>query len=123
MAARPALAFELFGRTFFEADDDEVEVVPDAQPYTLEISVAGADEALVEAIRNAAALQREAERPPPGTAGLLARARGDYGRIVAALYARGRYGGTVAIRIGGAPVEAISPEVALPDPVRSGRRG
>jgi translocation and assembly module TamA len=113
----PALAFELFGRSFFEADNAEIEVVPDAQPYTLDLSVAGDDEALVEAIRNAAALQREAERPPPGTAGLLARARGDYGRIIAALYARGRYGGTVTIRIGGAPVDTISPETALPDPV------
>ena len=43
----PAFAFELFGRKFFEAnDDEEVAVVPDAQPYTLDFTVAGADKDL-----------------------------------------------------------------------------
>jgi translocation and assembly module TamA len=112
-AAAPAMGFELFGRKFFEADNSEVAVVPDAQPYTLDISVGG-DEDLDEAVRNASALVREADRPPPGTAGLLARARGDYGRITAALYARGHYGGTVRIAVGGQPVEALRPETALP---------
>jgi translocation and assembly module TamA len=119
--AGPAGAFELFGRKFFEGDGDaEVAVVPDAQPYTLALDVAGADPDLTEAIQSASALAREEARPPPGTAGLLARARGDYGRIVAALYARGYYGGTVSITVGGAPVEGVRPDVVLPDPVAVG---
>ena len=111
----PAAAFELFGRKFFEADNSEVAAVPDAQPYTLDVSIDG-DERLQEAVRNSSALLRDAERPPPGTAGLLARARGDYGRIAAALYARGHYGGTVRITVNGQPVETLRPDVALPDP-------
>ena len=118
-ALAPAFAFEIFGRKFFEAnDDEEVAVVPDAQPYTLDLTVEGGDEDLTEAIRKASALVREENRPPPpGTAGLLARARGDYGRIVAALYANGRYGGTIDIRVQGQPVDSIRPDVELPDPV------
>ena len=68
------------------------------------------------AIRNASALAREEERPPPGTAGLIARARGDYGRILAALYAQGHYGGSVRILIAGVPVETLRPDAELPDP-------
>jgi translocation and assembly module TamA len=115
--AGPAPAFELFGRKFFEADDEEVAVVPDAQPYTLSFSVEGADADLVEAIEQASALVRDEERPPPGTAGLLARARGDYGRILAALYATGRYGGEIEILIGSMPADALQPDTNLSDPV------
>lgn len=112
----PAVAIELFGRKFFEREDATI-VVPDAQPYTLELAVGGDDEDLAKAVTSASSLAREAERPPPGTAGLIARARGDYGRILAALYARGYYGGAVAILIQGAPAEAIRPDTELPDPV------
>ena len=115
-AVAPALGFEIFGRKFFEADDEEVAVVADAQPYTLDLAVAGGDADLIEAIGRASALSREADRPPPGTAGLLARARGDYGRILAALYARGHYGGSIEITIAGRPAESLRVDVALPDP-------
>lgn len=114
-AGLPALAFELFGRKFFETADATA-IVPDAQPYTLEIDVAGDDRDLVKAIRNASSLSRDAKKPPPGTAGLIARARGDYGRIVAALYGRGHYGGSVEITIQGIRAEDLRPDIALPDP-------
>jgi translocation and assembly module TamA len=114
-AGFPALAFELFGRKFFEANDETI-VVPDAQPYTLDVSISGDDKALAKAIRNASSLVREEKRPPPGTAGLIARARGDYGRILASLYANGYYGGTIAISVDGMPVESLRPDVDLPDP-------
>jgi translocation and assembly module TamA len=115
-AAEPALAFKLFGRSFFEADDAEVAVVPDAQPYELSFEIE-ADKELTQALKNASALQRDADRPPPGTAGLIARARGDYGRLLAALYAEGYYGGTISIRVQGVEAETIRPDVELPDPV------
>ncbi|MBA3517733.1 MAG: outer membrane protein assembly factor, partial [Rhizobiales bacterium] len=114
-ATAPLFAFELFGRKFFEGKNAEVAVVSDAQPYTLDLSV-GADEEIAEAVRSVSALHRERDRPPPGTAGLLARARGDYARIMAALYARARYGGTIRILVNGEPVEAVTPDAALPDP-------
>ena len=103
--------------SFFEGKNDEVAVVPDAQPYTLDFTVPGADDDLNDAIRNASALVRDEERPPPGAAGLIARARGDYARLLAALYATGRYGGTIEILVGGQPVETMRPDIELPDPV------
>lgn len=117
LAATQASAFQLFGHKFFEGKNEEVAVVPDAQPYTLEFSIPSADDDLNDAIEGASALKREEERPPPGTAGLIARARGDYGRILAALYATGHYGGTIEILVAGSPVETLRPDADLPDPV------
>jgi len=114
--AAPAPGFELFGRKFFEREDETL-VVPDAQPYTLEIVVSGGDDDLADVVRRTSALARDEARPPPGTAGLIARARGDYGRIVAALYTQGYYGGAVAITIGSMPAETLRPDTDLPDPV------
>lgn len=111
-----APAFELFGLKLFESDKGETAVVPDAQPYELDFQVSG-DEETKEALQNASSLYRDRERPPPGTAGLLARARGDYGRLVAALYARGNYGGVIRILVGGREPEAIPADSELPDPV------
>jgi len=113
-ASLPALAFELFGKKFFEKEDATA-IVPDAQPYTLEVNVSGDDKALAKAIRNASSLSRDAKKPPPGTAGLIARARGDYGRIVAALYGRGYYGGSIKITIQGIRAEDLRPDINLPD--------
>ncbi len=114
-ASLPALAFELFGHKFFEASD-ETAVVPDAQPYTLEFNVAGGDRGLAKAIENASSLSRDIKRPVPGAAGLIARARGDYGRIVAALYGRGYYGGSVAITDPGRPSGGASAGRDAPPP-------
>jgi translocation and assembly module TamA len=116
-ATSPALAFKLFGHRFFEPHDNETAVVPDAQPYTLDFTVAGADKDLTKAIEGASSLSRDIKRPPPGTPGLVARARGDYGRILAALYTTGHYGGTIQITVQGQPVETMRPDVELPDPV------
>jgi translocation and assembly module TamA len=113
----PASAFEIFGLKFFERDDEEVAVVPDAQPYTLDFTITGGDEDLEKTIRAASVLVRDEKHPPPGTAGLIARAKGDYGRILAALYASARYGGAIRILVGGQPVESLRPDVPLPDPV------
>lgn len=114
VAVPPALAFELFGRKFFESDDETL-VVPDAQTYTLDITVAGGDRDLDDVVRSASSLAGEEDRPPAGTAGLIARARSDYARIVAALYTRGYYGGTVRIAIDGTPAETLRPDRELPN--------
>ena len=115
-AGLPALAFEIFGHKFFEKTDETM-AVPDAQPYTLTLTVAGGDKQLVKLVDGASTLARQKDHPPPGTAGLIARARGDYGRILAALYAEGYYGGSIDIRIEGQPVELLRPDIDLPDPV------
>lgn len=114
-AMAPALAFELFGRKFFERADETL-VVPDARPYVLELTVSGGDKDLAGVIRSASVLARDEDKPPPGTAGLIARARGDYGRIIAALYTQGYYGSAIRISVAGMPVESLRPDAELPDP-------
>ena len=100
-APSPAYAFEIFGFKFFEdqADRDEDAVIVDPQPYvvTFTSSEGGAIEA---ALRNASALLADQGHPASGAAGLIAKARGDYRRLLAALYNEGHYGGAVSIRIG-----------------------
>ena len=118
LAAAPVAAFELFGIKFFEdqAEIDAEAVIVDPQPYYVSVAVnaAGGLEAVV---RNASALVADQNEPASGAAGLLAKARGDYKRIVAALYNEGHYGGVVSIRIGGQEAANLPPDVDMPDPV------
>lgn len=115
-AASPALGFELFGMKFFEDEADEESVITDPQPYrvTLVVNTQGP---VGNTVRNASALIADEEEPASGAAGLLAKARGDYRRLVAALYNEGFYGGTVSIRVGGREASALPPDIDLPDPV------
>jgi Outer membrane protein len=114
----PVAAFELFGIRFFEdeADRDAEAVIVDPQPYfvTFTSSEGGAVEA---ALRNASALLADEAEPASGAAGLIAKARGDYRRLLAALYGEGYYGGAVSIRIGGVEAANLAPDTNLPDPV------
>ena len=113
-----ASAFEIFGLKLFEdqADKDADAVVADPQPYSVEVSVSepGTPE---NAVRNASALVADADEPASGAAGLLAKARGDYRRILAALYDEGYYGGSISILVGGREASGLPPDVNLPDPV------
>lgn len=108
-------AFEILGFKFFE-DETEEEVIVDPQPYTVTFSSSetGAAET---AARNASALIADEADPASGAAGLIAKARGDYRRIIAALYNEGNYGAAVSIRIGGVEASELAPDVNLPDPV------
>jgi translocation and assembly module TamA len=119
--AGPAAALDLFGHKLFDhswfgfGDDDE-ERDPDAQPYEVEFVVAGGDEDLDSALKGASQLYQRRDDNPPSTAGFLARGRGDYQRLLAALYGQARYGGVILITVNGAPVEAIPADANLPDP-------
>ena len=118
MAAAPVAAFEIFGLKLFEDPNavDPGAVIADPQPYTVTV-VVNATGALESVVRNASALVADEAEPASGAAGLLAKARGDYRRIVAALYNEGYYGGAVSIRIGGQEAAKLAPDVDLPDPV------
>lgn len=118
VAAEPAAAFDLFGYHLF-GDRAEAEVPsPDAQRYTATFTLVGGDADLEKRLKGASLLVAEADgKPPPSTAAFLSRARADYGRLLAGLYAEGRYGGVVAIRADGRPVEEIPPDARLPNPV------
>jgi translocation and assembly module TamA len=113
----PSAAFELFGMRFFGDPAADRPEVLDPRPYVLDFQVTGADEELAERLRAASNLHSQRDSPPSGTSGLLARARGDFARILAALYRHARYGGTIEIRVAGQPPDALEPDAALPDPV------
>lgn len=118
-----ARSLTIFGVTLFGSDEEEVDV--DAQPYEIELfvepeEVTGPDGEEIEvddAVRAASALYSERDDPPSGTSGLLARARGDYARILTALYDRGLYGGSILIRVNGRDPLDIAPDAILPSPV------
>ncbi|MFK4810554.1 autotransporter assembly complex family protein [Devosia sp. ZW T5_3] len=116
LAVAPAAAFEIFGIKLFENQSDADAVIADPQPYKVNLSVTetGVPE---NAVRNASALVADQNEPASGAAGLLAKARGDYKRIIAALYNEGYYGGTVSIRVGGAEAANLAPDTKLPKPV------
>ena len=85
LATVPAAGFELFGMKFFEDESDADAVIADPQPYTIEVHVPGEGD-VESTVRNASSLVGGADEPASGAAGLLASARGDYKRILAALY-------------------------------------
>ncbi len=114
----PAHAFELFGIKFFDdqSDIDAESVIVDPQNYF--VTFTASDGGSVEtALRNASALLADEAEPASGAAGLIAKARGDYRRLLAALYGEGYYGGAVSIRIGGVEASNLAPDTRLPDPV------
>lgn len=111
-------AFEFLGIKFFEeqGEVDAAAVIADPQAYTAELSTT-ATGSIESAIRNASSLLAGQGEPASGAAGLLARARADYKRILGALYDQGYYGGTISILVGGREAAGIAPDASLPDPV------
>ncbi|WP_244606417.1 autotransporter assembly complex protein TamA [Arsenicitalea aurantiaca] len=103
---------QLFGS---QADADADAVIADPQLYTLDFQVRGEGD-VERAVRSASALLSDQNDPASGAAGLLAKARGDYRRILAALYAQGYYGGTINIFVAGREATTLPPDVRLPDP-------
>ncbi|MFC3641473.1 autotransporter assembly complex protein TamA [Aquibium oceanicum] len=114
-AAAPARAFELFGIKFFERDqEEEADVIGEPQPYSVEFVVTG-DEVESE-LKAASNLWADRDEPASGEAGLIAKARDDYRRLLAALYEQGRYGGSISITIDGRQAADLPPDTVLPDP-------
>ena len=113
--AAPAHGFELFGFKFFE-DETQEAVVIDPQNYVVTFSSTQTG-AVENAARNASSLVADQGEPASGVAGLLAKARGDYRRIIAALYNEGHYGAAISILIGGVEASKLAPDARLPNPV------
>jgi translocation and assembly module TamA len=111
--ATPALGLTLFGiRLWGDAPAEEVDVI-DPFPYTVSISVVTEIDNLRRSVEAASALWAERDAPAAGRAGLIAMARGDYRRILAALYNAGHYGPEISIRIAGREAS----EITLADPL------
>jgi len=119
LAAVPAPAFELFGIHLWgprEPEEDAIDII-DPLPYTVSWRVAGGDGELEGQLENASSLWTDRETPASGSAGLLSKARGDYRRLLAALYAAGYYGPAISIRAAGQEVADASLDADFPAPV------
>lgn len=113
----PAHSFEIFGWSPFGSSEEEEqgEAVPDPTPYEAELSTSNGGEELSKDLKSASLLIQQQDKPPSGEAGLIARALSDRERLVAKLYADGRYGGTVDISLAGIPLETALEQSDLPD--------
>ena len=117
MGGTSASAFEFLGIKLFE-DQSEVDaeaIIADPQPYSATLTTPATGD-LESRIRNASTLSSQGE-PANGAAGLLARARADYKRILGALYDEGYYGGYISILVGGREAAKLPPDTVLPKPV------
>jgi translocation and assembly module TamA len=92
---------------FFRSAPEEP--VPDPIPYTVTLTVVGADRRLERALRAASGLVEREKTPASGLVGLIARARQDVGRLTAVLYENARNAGEISILIDGRPIESLDP--------------
>ncbi|MEO3385773.1 autotransporter assembly complex family protein [Mesorhizobium sp. CAU 1741] len=118
-APLPAHAFELFGiHLFGEREPAEEDlVIGDPQTYEIEFSVQETGDSDIEdTLQSASNLWGERDEPASGAAGLIAKARGDYRRLLATLYSEGRYGGTISILIDGREASDLAPDATLAEP-------
>ena len=116
-APLPAYAFEIFGVRLWGSAEPEAEdlVIGDPQRYKVEFTVTG-DEDIESALQAASNLWGDREEPASGAAGLIAKARSDYRRLLATLYSEARYGGTISIRIDGREAADLPPDAVLAEP-------
>ncbi|OJF98004.1 hypothetical protein AX761_13500 [Rhizobium sp. 58] len=114
LSATPANAFKIFGMSFFEGEDDTDQVI-DPVNYTLTLNGGDEDEDLREALENSSRLFQDKEKPVSGDLGLAIKARDDRDRLLAALYEKARYGGTVDVRVNGQNVDDLPPDPVFPD--------
>ncbi len=111
-------AFSLFGVCFSgdcENDQDDGPGFIDPRNYDVEFDVQGAPEELAESLKASSELWRGKDSPVAGSAGLAARAKGDYRRILAALYNKGYYAGEISIVVNGRQASDLQPGQDLPE--------
>lgn len=115
----PAHSFELFGIKIFGGKEDEADdTIGEPYRYSIEFSTSPtADEADLDAVlKGASTLWQDREKAASGAAGLLAKARGDYRRLLASLYAEARYGGSISITIDGREAADLPPDAQVSNP-------
>ncbi len=106
-----AYALELFGRCILgkctsDEEKDNADLI-DPKRYDVNFSVVNDEDVVGDAIKSASQLWQGKDRAVGGSAGVIARAKGDYRRILASLYNEGRYGGTISIKINGTEAASV----------------
>ena len=120
LSAAPAQAFEIFGVRLWGAETETTDTeIIDPKNYTVNLDISG-DEDAESSIQSTSSLWSGRDSPVGGSAGLIARAKGDYRRIQAALYNEGYYAGTIRIVVNGQeasdlPVGTDVPELSQVD--------
>lgn len=94
--------------------NDEPTVEKGSLVYKTTVSVDGEDAELSTLLSSASLLVTDEERGAADGTALVARARGDVDRLIAALYSEARYGGEVEIRIADRPLDQVRPEDLAP---------
>jgi len=113
-APAPVAAFEIFGVRLFGGERGPPPP-PDAISYTAELILTADDGRLERNLSRGSRVLAGVDGPPAGPAALLASARGDYQRLLAVLYAAGRYGGSISITVDGREAADIPVDAAIPD--------
>jgi len=110
-------AFELFGRSLWGSKKTPLvsDVIGEPKTYQIDIQLESQDNSMVELFKLTSTLYSDRNRPASGSAGLIARAKGDYRRLLAALYKHGYYGGTISITLNGYEVADLNVDTTLPD--------
>ncbi|WP_424930944.1 autotransporter assembly complex protein TamA [Amaricoccus macauensis] len=110
----PAHAFELFGIQLWGEDEEETGKIDIPDPLNYSVTIVAPDD-VRGTIESASSLWDKREEPVAGKAGLLSRSRGDYRRVLGALYSDGYFGAGVSIQANGAEVADLTLAADIPD--------
>ncbi|MGF7157031.1 autotransporter assembly complex protein TamA [Bartonella heixiaziensis] len=114
---QPLAAFELFGIPLFgkKKTNSSSDVNSTEKFYKVDVIASpGAPPEGVTIVKAVSSLFADKDRALSSSSGLLAKARSDYRAILSALYADGRYGGVISIKINGFEASDLSPVTQLP---------
>ncbi|PYE89287.1 autotransporter assembly complex protein TamA [Phyllobacterium leguminum] len=122
LGVSPAAAFDLFGIHLWGEKKETADAsITDPKRYKVQVAITGnarnhdgRESDAKETVEGASSLVADEDKPVSGAAGLLAKARGDYRRILQALYGDGRYGGTISIKVNGREAADIPIDAELP---------
>ncbi|WP_332065265.1 autotransporter assembly complex protein TamA [Bartonella sp. CB189] len=114
---QPLTAFEIFGISLFDKKEENsfLKISGTEKFYTVEvIAPPYAPPEGIKIVKAVSSLVADQSKGLSSSSGLLAKARSDYRAILSALYADGRYGGVINIKINGLEVADLSPVTQLP---------
>lgn len=112
---QPLAAFDFFGLPLFgqkKTNSSSHSVKSTERFYKVDIvTPPGAPPEGIKIVKSVSSLFADKEKASASSSGLLAKARSDYRAILSALYADGRYGGVISIKINGLEAADLSPEI------------
>ncbi|GAA5096738.1 autotransporter assembly complex family protein [Bartonella acomydis] len=113
---QPLAAFELFGIPFFSQKhtSSSSNISGTEKFYKVDVvAPLGAPSEGIKIVKSVSSLIADKDKAS-SSSGLLAKARSDYRAILSALYADGRYGGVISIKINGLEAADLSSMTQLP---------